>query len=180
GNGSATGAGEGPDPLEQAVAELNAERGSLVDALDELPDRPEWRAPVSPPAQEAPPRPARELRALRARAGQPLPDLITEVERRLGRDVEVVARGGGAQAARADLAACLDAAARFAGDSEDATLGAFLAYLKAAETEEFGLEAGRVGESDSVKLMTVHAAKGLEWPVVIVPGLSEATTRKGT
>ena len=180
GNGSATGAGEGPDPLEQAVAELNAERGSLVDALDELPDRPEWRARFSPLAQERLPRLAMELRALRARAGQPLPDLITEVERRLGLDVEVVARGGGAQAARADLDAFLDAAARFAGDSEDATLGAFLAYLKAAETEEFGLEAGRVGESDSVKLMTVHAAKGLEWPVVIVPGLSEATTRKGT
>src|SRR5690606_23968099 len=130
GNGSATGAGEGPDPLEQAVAELNAERGSLVDALDELPDRPEWRARFSPLAQERLPRLAMELRALRARAGQPLPDLITEVERRLGLDVEVVARGGGAQAARADLDAFLDAAARFAGDSEDATLGAFLAYLK--------------------------------------------------
>jgi len=167
------------DPLEQAVADLKADRGSLIDALDELPDRPEWVARFSPAAQERLPRLALELRVLRAHAGQPLPELITEVERRLGLDIEVAARGGGPLAARADLDAFLDAAARFAGDSEDATLGAFLAYLKAAETEEFGLEAGRVGESDSVKLMTVHASKGLEWPVVIVPGLSRATTRKG-
>jgi DNA helicase-2/ATP-dependent DNA helicase PcrA len=29
-----------------------------------------------------------------------------------------------------------------------------------------------VGESDSVKLLTVHAAKGLQWPAVFVPGLA--------
>ncbi|SPL87444.1 ATP-dependent DNA helicase SCO5184 [[Actinomadura] parvosata subsp. kistnae] len=85
---------------------------------------------------------------------------------------------GGAGAA--DLDAFLDAASRFAGDAEDPTLGAFLAYLQAAESEEFGLEAGRVGESNSVKLMTVHASKGLEWPVVVVPGLSQLVSSKGT
>jgi DNA helicase-2/ATP-dependent DNA helicase PcrA len=167
------------DPLDQAVADLAAERGSLVDALDALPDRPDWVARFSPLAQDRLPAAALELRVLRAHAGQPLPDLITEIERRLGLDIEVAARGGTTFAARADLDAFLDAATRFAGDSDDTTLGGFLAYLKAAETEEFGLEAGRVGESDSVKLMTVHAAKGLEWPVVIVPGLSQLTTQSG-
>ncbi|HTQ89955.1 MAG TPA: PD-(D/E)XK nuclease family protein, partial [Streptosporangiaceae bacterium] len=44
--------------------------------------------------------------------------------------------------------------------------------LTAAQQEEFGLETGRVGESDSVKLLTVHAAKGLQWPAVFVPGLA--------
>ena len=29
-----------------------------------------------------------------------------------------------------------------------------------------------MGESDSVKLLTVHAAKGLQWPAVFVPGLA--------
>ncbi|WP_067178919.1 ATP-dependent helicase [Microtetraspora niveoalba] len=167
------------DPLEQVMADLESERGSLIDALDELPDRPEWLEPFSPLARVRLPALAGELRSLRARAGQPLPDLITEIERRLGLDIEVAARGGSALAARADLDAFLDAAARFAGDAEDPTLGAFLAYLKAAESEEFGLEAGRVGETDSVKLMTVHASKGLEWPVVVVPGLSQITTQKG-
>ncbi|GII85817.1 ATP-dependent DNA helicase [Sphaerisporangium siamense] len=172
--------GAGPeDPLEQVVTDMAAERGSLVDALDELPDRPDWLEPFSPLARERLPRLAQELRVLRAHAGQPLPDLIAEVERRLGLDVEVASRGGGPLAARADLDAFLDAAARFAGDAEDPTLGAFLAYLQAAETEEFGLEAGRVGETNSVKLMTVHASKGLEWPVVVVPGLSQVTTQAG-
>ena len=167
------------DPLDQVVADLAEERGSLIDALDELPDRPDWLERFSPPARMRLPAVARELRQLRAHTGQPLPDLISEIERRLGLDVEVAARGGSPLAARADLDAFLDAASRFAGDSEDPTLGAFLAYLKAAESEEFGLEAGRVGDSNTVKLMTVHASKGLEWPVVVVPGLSQLTSQKG-
>ncbi|GAA1518544.1 ATP-dependent DNA helicase AdnB [Sphaerisporangium rubeum] len=168
------------DPLEQVVADMAQERGSLVDALDELPDRPELLDRFSPLARARLPRYAQELRLLRAHAGQPLPDLITEIERRTGLDIEVAARGGGPLTARADLDAFLDAASRFAGDAEDPTLGAFLAYLEAAETEEFGLEAGRVGETNSVKLMTVHASKGLEWPVVIIPGLSQTTTKQGS
>lgn len=170
------------DPLDQVVADLAEERGSLVDALDELPERPEWLETFSPLARTRLVALAHELRQLRAHAAQPLPDLITEVERRLGLDIEVAARSGtvGAFAARADLDAFIDAASRFAGDAEDPTLGAFLAYLQAAESEEFGLEAGRVGESNSVKLMTVHASKGLEWPVVVVPGLSQLVSSKGT
>ncbi|MGV9303494.1 ATP-dependent helicase [Nonomuraea sp. NPDC003727] len=169
------------DPLDQAVADLAEERGSLVDALDELPDRPEWLEAFSPLARTRMVALAQELRHLRAHTHQPLPDLITEAERRMGLDIEVAARAGtaGAVAARADLDAFLDAASRFAGDAEDPTLGAFLAYLEAAESEEFGLEAGRVGESNSVKLMTVHASKGLEWPIVVVPGLSQLVGRTG-
>ncbi|MBX6382742.1 MAG: ATP-dependent helicase [Microbispora sp.] len=167
------------DPLDQVVADLAEERGSLIDALDELPDHPDWLERFSPLARVRLPAVARELRQLRAHTGQPLPDLISEIERRLGLDVEVAAKGGSPLAARADLDAFLDAASRFAGDSEDPTLGAFLAYLKAAETEEFGLESGRVGDSNTVKLMTVHASKGLEWPVVVVPGLSQLTSQKG-
>ncbi|MFC0866226.1 ATP-dependent helicase [Sphaerimonospora cavernae] len=171
------------DLLDQVVIELAEERGSLIDALDELPElsdrRSESLKDFSAAAQERLPRLARDLRLLRAHAGQPLPDLIGEIERRLGLDIEVAAKGGGPLAARADLDAFLDAATRFAGDAEDPTLGAFLTYLNAAEAEEFGLEGGRVGDTNSVKLMTIHASKGLEWPIVIVPGLSQATTQKG-
>ncbi|TMR94316.1 ATP-dependent helicase [Nonomuraea basaltis] len=174
--------GRAEDPLDQVVADLAEERGSLVDALDELPDREEWLESFSPLARTRLVALAHELRQLRAHTAQPLPDLIMEVERRLGLDIEVAARSGtvSAFAARADLDAFLDAASRFAGDAEDPTLGAFLAYLQAAESEEFGLEAGRVGESNSVKLMTVHASKGLEWPIVVVPGLSQLVSSKGT
>ncbi|HEV7933019.1 MAG TPA: ATP-dependent DNA helicase [Actinomadura sp.] len=166
-----------PDPLRQLVSELNEESGSLVDALDDL-GTPEDYTPEGF-------RRLRwfrdELRTLRGQVGLPLPDLVAEVERTLGLDIEVAARSGlDPVTARADLDAFTDAAARFAGDAEDPTLGAFLAFLKAAESEEFGLEAGRVGETDSVKLLTVHASKGLEWPVVVVPGLSFAGQKNGT
>ncbi|REE98740.1 ATP-dependent helicase [Thermomonospora umbrina] len=174
--GADAGGSGGEDPLRQVVTELNQETGSLVDALDDLgaPDA------YSPEGLTRLRRLAAELRGLRGQVGLPLPDLVTEVERVLGLDIEVAARSGlDPVTARADLDAFVDAAATFAGDAEDPTLGAFLAYLKAAETEEFGLEAGRVGESDSVKLLTMHAAKGLEWPVVIVPGLSFTPLKSG-
>jgi DNA helicase II / ATP-dependent DNA helicase PcrA len=156
-------------PIRQAVTDLTAEPGSLVEALDD---------PGGPGAYSAAgyrrlTALADELRELRGHAGRPLPELVGEVERALGLDIEVAARPGVDPAdARAHLDAFADAAAAFAGDDEQPTLGAFLAYLAAAESEEFGLEAGRVGEGDSVKLATVHAAKGLQWPAVLVPGLS--------
>jgi ATP-dependent DNA helicase UvrD/PcrA len=165
------------DPLRAMVHELSQETGSLVDALDDLgpPDA------YSPEGFGRLVRLRDELRTLRRQVGLPLPDLVTEVERTLGLDIEVAARSGlDPVTARADLDAFVDAAARFAGDAEDSTLGAFLAYLKAAEAEEFGLEAGRVGETNSVKLLTVHAAKGLEWQVVVVPGLGYAPLKNGS
>ncbi|MFD0683102.1 ATP-dependent helicase [Actinomadura fibrosa] len=173
-------AGDAPagadDPLRQLVSELNQETGSLVDALDDLGDP----GAYSPEGYGRLRRLRDELRGLRGQVGLPLPDLVSEVERTLGLDIEVAARSGlDPVTARADLDAFIDAAATFAGDAEDPTLGAFLAYLKAAETEEFGLEAGRVGETNSVKLLTVHASKGLEWPVVVVPGLSFVPQKNG-
>jgi DNA helicase II / ATP-dependent DNA helicase PcrA len=173
-SGAADGdAPEGPvaaeDHLTRAVADFTAEAGSLVEALDDLGD-PAAYSPEGHPRLAAL---GTELRALRRHAGRPLPELVTEVERTLGLDVEVAARSGmSPSAARADLDAFADAAAAFAGDAQEPTLGAFLAYLSAAETEEFGLEAGQVSDADAVKLATVHSAKGLQWPAVVVPGLA--------
>jgi DNA helicase II / ATP-dependent DNA helicase PcrA len=157
-----------------AISDLTRDVGSLVEALDDLgsPAAYSFAGYGRLAALGA------ELRGLRGHAARPLAELVTEVERVLGLDIEVAARPGiDPAAARADLDAFADAAAAFAGDAQDPTLGAFLAYLAAAETEEFGLEAGRVGDTDSVKLATVHAAKGLQWPVVFVPGLAEGPQR---
>ncbi len=159
----------GDDHLTRAVADFTAEAGSLVEALDDLGGPADYTGEGYPRLQAL----AAELRALRRHVGRPLPELVTEVERALGLDVEVAARPGSSQAAaRADLDAFADAAAAFAGDATEPTLGAFLAYLTAAETEEFGLEAGQVSDTDAVKLATVHSAKGLQWAAVVVPGLS--------
>jgi DNA helicase II / ATP-dependent DNA helicase PcrA len=168
--GAAAGQGdEHDDVLARAVTDLTREPGSLIEALDDLGSSKAYSAAGHDRFCAL----AGELRALRGHAARPLAELVTEVERALGLDVEVAARpGADPVSSRADLDAFADAAAAFAGDREEPTLGAFLAYLAAAEAEEFGLEAGRVGDTDSVKLATVHAAKGLQWAAVIVPGLA--------
>ena len=160
------------DALAEAITDLTAETGSLVEALDDL-GEPGAYSRVGYARMHAL---AGELRRLRAHIGRPLADLTAEAERVLGLDIEVAARPGvDPVAARADLDAFTDVADAFTGEGvsgSEPTLGAFLAYLTAAQQEEFGLETGRVGESDSVKLLTVHAAKGLQWPAVFVPGLA--------
>jgi DNA helicase-2/ATP-dependent DNA helicase PcrA len=162
------------DLMAGAVGDLTRDSGSLIEALDDLGSPASYSAAAFGRLSAL----AAELRLLRGHVARPLAELVTEVERVLGLDIEVASRPGtDPAAARADLDAFADAAAAFAGDAREPTLGAFLAYLVAAESEEFGLEAGQVGDTDSVKLATVHAAKGLQWPAVFVPGLAGGAQR---
>ena len=53
----------------------------------------------------------------------------------------------------------------------------FLAWLERADDEEKGLALGTVEpEPNAVQLMTMHAAKGLEWDHVLLPGLCGSAT----
>jgi DNA helicase-2/ATP-dependent DNA helicase PcrA len=117
----------------------------------------------------------RELTALRRHLAHPLPDLVAEVRRVLGVDAE-------ARAARPPSAGWtgtehLDAFADVVADYSAARTGArvsdLLAYLDAAMVVENGLApAVATVAHDRVQILTVHAAKGLEWQIVAVPHLS--------
>lgn len=153
---------------------------TLAEALEDLP-RPGWTGPrgqtISRTALERLAVLAGMIREMRSLAAAPLPDLIAAAEQVLGLDIEVAARPGYyLSAARAHLDAFVDVAAEFSASADRVSLGAFLAWLEAAEHHERGLET-RASDSAAgpVSIMTIHAAKGLEWDVVAVPGLVEAT-----
>ncbi|QNI09319.1 ATP-dependent helicase [Mycobacterium kubicae] len=126
---------------------------------------------------------AAELTALRGHLGQSLPDLVAEVRRVMGIDCEVRAAaacrdpGAGAWAGAEHLDAFADVVAGYAeqanGRSTSPSVAGLLAYLDVAAVVENGLAPAQLAVArDRVQVLTVHAAKGLEWQVVAVAHLS--------
>src|ERR1035437_707662 len=158
----------------------SADRLSIVEALDELPPA-GWAGPggsrICAVALKRLVGLRDAIRALRSMTGMPLADLAGEAERALGLDIEVLSRPEHTPTtARAHLDAFADVAASFSGAADRPTLGGFLSWLDAAQAQERGLDKGYVQVStEAVQVLTVHAAKGLEWDVVAVPGLVEGS-----
>ncbi len=158
----------------------SADHLSIVEALDDLPSK-DWVGPggsrISGVALHRLQGLRATIRRLRSLTGMPLADLAGEAERALGLDIEVQSRPEYTPTtARAHLDAFADVAASFSSSADRPTLGGFLSWLDAAQAEERGLDKGYIEVStDAVQVLTVHAAKGLEWDVVAVPGLVEGT-----
>ncbi|GAA2744626.1 ATP-dependent DNA helicase [Terrabacter aerolatus] len=160
------------------LAADSADTATLVEALDDLP-RPGWTARdgarISDEALTRLHDLGEVVRRLRRLTALPLVDLVAEAEVAIGLDIEVLSRPEHtASTARVHLDAFADVAARYATTSDRPTLSGFLSWLDAARDQERGLDAGHTeSDADAVQVLTVHAAKGLEWDVVAVPTLVE-------
>lgn len=163
----------------EEIAGPRAERegtASIVDALAALP-APDWVSPrgraLTATALERLASLGQVVDAIRRHTYLPLPELVAFAERAWGLDIES-AVGAVATRARRSVDAFIDSARTFQAGADRATLGAFLAWLDAARSEENGLDAPvREPDPTAVQILTVHGAKGLEWDVVAVPGLND-------
>jgi DNA helicase-2/ATP-dependent DNA helicase PcrA len=113
-----------------------------------------------------------ELRQLRTYAGEPLLDLVRRIIDVTGIDVELASSVSLAASARRDnLDLFVKAVADFQAIDGRVTLASLLAWLDAEDEMGSGLDQATPSEADSVKLLTVHRAKGLEWSAVFLVGV---------
>jgi DNA helicase II / ATP-dependent DNA helicase PcrA len=155
---------------------------ALVDAVDDP-----GELVYSPEARERFTQLSEQLREVRQHAGDPLDDLISRVLRITGLDVEmrigepmIGERATAAVGQLMDLATeGMSGAAGPGAQAETYGLGAFLTYVD--DLQRFGGEpiAERPSAVDAVRLMTVHAAKGLEFIAVVLPFLVDGVFPTG-
>lgn len=161
-----------PEPLAEALAAIlqasdPAQVGSLLEALADPGDE-----PFTPDARARFALLSAELGELRRHAGESVVDLTRRVIDVLGLDVELAVNTANSARPGAELASFVQAVADYTDIDGDASLAGLLAYLEAEREHGVGLEQPVISASDSVKLLTVHRAKGLEWEVVFLPGLA--------
>ncbi len=164
---------ESPTITDQLVEIADGVDPAEIPALDDALADPGELA-YSPEALERFALLAGELRQLRTHVGEPLLDVVRRIIETTGVDVELASAVSPAASARRDnVDLFVKAVADFQAVDGDVTLPALLAYLTAEDDQGNGLDVATPSEADSVKLLTVHRAKGLEWHSVFLVGVCE-------
>lgn len=163
--------------LWQWVRRLDQDEPALADAMTQLPPR-GWTdqrgREVSDTARERITWLGQTLNRLREQLNLPLAELVAQVPRMLGLDIELLSTEEQPGRALAHLEEFTAVAAQYAAENPVAGLTGFLSWLDAAVEHEAGLPIKPTEpEPGAVQLTTVHAAKGLEWDVVVVVGMND-------
>ena len=166
GRGESTGAGQARlrEQL-RAASEFTdpVERPSLLEAAGDP------GAGVSPEAVARLAEFLGELRLLQGQVGAPLADLVGAVVTVTGARIEADLAAGEHGIGDVGLAGLLQLVEGFNDADGHTGLGAFLAYLDAGEQLGAGEDVDLPSVPGAVQLMTMHKAKGLEFPVVVLP-----------
>lgn len=109
---------------------------------------------------------ARIVRTMRQGPGSSVADRVLLAIRLLDLDIETRLLGTGAAD---DLAALVEVAGDVGGREGTDSLTGFLAYLRAEDEQGQGLEVPARARPGAVQVLTIHAAKGLEWDRVFLP-----------
>jgi DNA helicase II / ATP-dependent DNA helicase PcrA len=166
-------AGDQERAREMEPGEVGFSLSEALNHLDEIEDLPEE-------ARRRLKAFAVRLGSIRKKSNAPLLELVQEIIRQAGiMDALDSSSARTAGAAKQNISNFLDQVASFAPVEGEATLRSFIAYLDAAEDAEETLEAIQPADQDSVKLMTVHSAKGLEFECVFVPSVAASEGKSG-
>ncbi len=116
---------------------------------------------------------AAELESLAWHAGEPVPDLLARILRTTGADVELLL-GADAEWASSAIDSLFSVAASFAASSPAAQAAGFLRVVRLARDADADPGFDAPLPAGSVRVMTVHKAKGLQAEVVLLPDVSAA------
>jgi len=160
------------DSLDEAVADVDpVDLVSLSDALDDL-----GSTPFSAAARERLSAFSAELRGLRRYVGEPLGDLVRRILDVTGFEAELMVLDPAISRQRlAAVEAFVSLASEFHDLEGRSSLGAFLRFISDAHRFDKSPDADLPNASSSVRIMSIHKAKGLEFPVVILPFLDDRT-----